>query len=284
MGMKRAAISASRAKDFQRCPLLFRFRAVDRLPEAPGVAALRGTLVHAVLESLFDIPARERTEDAATAMVAGHWDTLLAQDPQLAEIFPDDLQLQAWLAEARGLLTNYFRMENPRRLEPAHRERLVETEIEGGILLRGYIDRVDVAPGGEVRIVDYKTGKSPAARFTGEALYQMLFYALMVWRVDGVVPARLQLVYLGDGRTLTLDPQAAELVEFEASVRALWERIEATAQAGDFRPQRSPLCSWCSFQSLCPLFGGCAPALPPDGIATLLGVRRREPVASAHEV
>ena len=39
------------------CPLLYRFRVIDRLPEAPSPAAARGTLVHAVLERLFDEPA-----------------------------------------------------------------------------------------------------------------------------------------------------------------------------------------------------------------------------------
>src|SRR5690606_1680886 len=32
-GRRRAALSPSRAKDFQQCPLLFRYRTVDRLPE-----------------------------------------------------------------------------------------------------------------------------------------------------------------------------------------------------------------------------------------------------------
>ncbi|MGH3396081.1 MAG: PD-(D/E)XK nuclease family protein, partial [Streptosporangiaceae bacterium] len=49
--------SPSRAADFMTCPLLYRFRVVDRLPEPPSPAAARGTLVHAVLERLFDEPA-----------------------------------------------------------------------------------------------------------------------------------------------------------------------------------------------------------------------------------
>ena len=63
-----AALSPSRASDFKNCPLLYRFRVVDRLPSAPSPAAARGTLVHAVLERLFDLPARERTIEAAAAV------------------------------------------------------------------------------------------------------------------------------------------------------------------------------------------------------------------------
>ncbi|NLG21049.1 MAG: PD-(D/E)XK nuclease family protein, partial [Actinomycetales bacterium] len=47
------ALSPSRASDFMQCPLLYRFRVIDRLPEPPSAAAARGTLVHAALERVF---------------------------------------------------------------------------------------------------------------------------------------------------------------------------------------------------------------------------------------
>ncbi len=275
--MKRAAVSASRAKDFQQCPLMFRFRAVDRLPEAPSPAAVKGTLVHSVLERLFDLPAAERSAEVAERLVDPQWASLLSREPEYLTMFATQEELATWLTEARALVANYFRMENPRRLEPDARERFVEVEVGDGLLLRGYIDRVDKAPNGALRVVDYKTGKSPSPRFAAEALFQMRFYALMIWRLDGVIPARLQLIYLGDGRTLTLDPTQEELEATEKDVRALWERIEAAARSGTFEPRRSPLCPWCSFQALCPVFGGTPPPLPPKGVVNLLTARREAP-------
>jgi len=47
------SLSPSRAGDFKTCPLLYRFRTVDRLPEKPNADAVRGTLIHSVLERLF---------------------------------------------------------------------------------------------------------------------------------------------------------------------------------------------------------------------------------------
>ena len=55
------SLSPSRAADFKTCPLLYRFRTIDRIPEPPTSDQARGTLVHAVLERLFDLPAAERT-------------------------------------------------------------------------------------------------------------------------------------------------------------------------------------------------------------------------------
>ena len=66
---RRAALSPSRAKDFKQCPLLFRLRMVDRLDEPGALATHRGTLVHAVLERLYDLPAGERTVSAALGML-----------------------------------------------------------------------------------------------------------------------------------------------------------------------------------------------------------------------
>lgn len=65
----RPRLSPSRAADFMSCPLLYRFRTIDQLPEPPSPEATRGTVVHTVLERLFDLPAVERTPDRAKAKI-----------------------------------------------------------------------------------------------------------------------------------------------------------------------------------------------------------------------
>ncbi|UZJ34111.1 PD-(D/E)XK nuclease family protein [Streptomyces endophytica] len=248
-----------------QCPLLYRFRVIDRLPEKPSPAATRGTVVHAVLERLFDAPAAERTAPGARAMVPGEWERLLAKRPELAELFADDPEgerLAAWLAEAEALVERWFSLEDPQRLEPADRELYVETELASGLRLRGFIDRVDVAPTGEVRIVDYKTGKAPRPEFAEGALFQMKFYALVVWRLRGVVPRRLQLVYLGSGEVRTYDPGEADLLAVERKLLALWEAIRLATETGDWRPRPTKLCGWCDHRAHCPEFGGTPPVYP----------------------
>src|SRR3954462_5862708 len=81
------SLSPSRAGDFMTCPLLYRFRVIDRLPERPSPAAVRGTLVHAVLERLFDLPAAERTAPAGLELLGQQWERLLAGEPALAGMF-----------------------------------------------------------------------------------------------------------------------------------------------------------------------------------------------------
>ncbi|WP_392676088.1 RecB family exonuclease [Streptomyces sp. LN785] len=256
-----------------QCPLLYRFRVIDRLPEKPSEAATRGTLVHAVLEKLFDDPAVERTADRATALVPGQWKRLLETKPELSELFTEDAdgeRLSRWLSEAERLVERWFSLEDPTRLEPAERELSVETELESGLRLRGVIDRIDVAPTGEVRIVDYKTGKAPRPEYAEGALFQMKFYALVIWRLKGVVPRRLQLVYLGSGDVVTYDPVMADLERVERRLLALWEAIRLATETGEWRPRPTKLCGWCDHQAVCPEFGGTPPVYP-------LSVRPAEP-------
>lgn len=265
-------LSPSRANDFLQCPLLFRFRVVDRLPEPPSEAAARGTLVHAVLERLFDLPADERTPAAATAALPGQWDELCASEPRYATLHDDDEQRAAFLSTAERLLGTWFTLEDPTRLEPRARELQVSHDLPDGPRLRGVVDRVDVAPNGWVRVVDYKTGRSPRAGFESSALFQMRFYAYVVWRTRGVLPKRLQLLYLGDGVVVSHDPTEPEMHTLESRVRSIWAGIEDTARSGDWRPKPSRLCDWCSFRELCPQFGGTPPPVPADGVRRAIGV------------
>jgi putative RecB family exonuclease len=263
------SLSPSRATDFMTCPLMYRFRVIDRLPEAPSPVAARGTLVHAVLERLFDEPAGGRTPQAARGLVPGQWERLLAEQPELAGMFADDTERETWFDEARQMLDRYFTLEDPNRLAPAHREMSVQAVLESGLTLRGYIDRLDVARTGELRIVDYKTGSSPREEYEARALFQMKFYAVALWRTRGVVPKMLQLIYLGNGEVIRYAPDEADLVATERKINALWLAIDRARNTGDWRPRPSRWCEWCSHRALCPAFGGSPPPLPvrPEPLA-----------------
>jgi putative RecB family exonuclease len=157
-------------------------------------------------------------------------------------------------------------MEDPRRLEPAERESLVAALVDDQLLIRGYIDRLDVSAAGDLRVVDYKTGGAPREAFEARALFQLKFYALVLWRTRGVVPRVLRLIYLKDAEVCDYTPDQDELLRFERTVLALWRAIEQATATRDFRPRPSRLCGWCSHQQICPAFGGTPPAYPePDG-------------------
>ncbi len=262
---RRRALSASRAADFKTCPLMYRYRAIDRIPEPPSAPAARGTLVHSALERMFDLPPADRTEAAVVATLPDLWASLVAERPELAGLAPEG-EIDAWFTAAAALLHTYFGLEDPTRLRPQACEMRVEVDLAEQVPARGFIDRLDVSPDGLIRVVDYKTGRSPADSYAGDVLFQLKFYALMLYRLRGVVAARLRLVYLGDAQLLEYTPDEAGLLSFERGVVALWRAIEQATDTGMFPARRSRLCDWCSYQALCPEFGGTPPAYPgrPD--------------------
>ena len=299
---RRPALSPSRAADFKQCPLLYRFRAVDRLPEVPTPAQVRGTLVHAVLERLLALPAVQRVPEAARALVVPVWEQLCADAPGLpAALFGTDDRVATdgeppagaeavagWLAGADALLDAYFALEDPRLVEPEAREQLVEVELESGLLLRGYVDRVDRvdrpdrgdvegevdgevegglgdaadAGTGGYRIVDYKTGTAPGPTTEARALFQMKFYALVLLLLRGRAPRELRLMYLTGPVALHYVPDEEQLRRFAGTLDAVWVAIRAADAAGEFRPSPGPSCTWCSHRALCPAWGGVPPPYP----------------------
>jgi putative RecB family exonuclease len=264
-------LSPSRAADFKTCPLLYRFRSVDKIPQRPTADKARGTLVHAVLDRLFDLPAAERTYERAAALVEPEWARLAEAEPETTQLFADG-GLAEWLGSVRRMVAGYFALEDPSRLEPAAREQLVEAVLDldgpAPLALRGYVDRLDVAPTGEVRVVDYKTGAIPRVAYEAKALFQLKFYALVLWRTTGTVPHQLKLMYLSDRDTLAYRPDAAELERFERTLVAVWRAIERAVTTRDFRANPGRLCGWCDYQALCPSHGGTLPPYPdPAGPA-----------------
>lgn len=282
------SLSPSRTNDFLTCPLLFRFRSIDRIPELSSAAALRGTLVHTTLEKLFDLPAGDRNVAQARVLLTAAWIALSDEDPDSAGVLRNELGLDAdrgpadiaeqILVKVLPLLDTYFALEDPKRLEPHAREFAVSADIAEQFTIRGFVDRIDRTPGGDIRIVDYKTGKAPGARFEAKAMFQMRFYALAWWRMTGDIPRLLQLMYLGSSDILKYEPNEADLLATESKILAVRSAINEAARSGTFAPTTSKLCDWCAHRALCPAWGGVLPELPD--IATWISQTSRVPLVS----
>ena len=251
--MSQLRLSPSRISDFNNCPQLYKYRTIDLLPEPPSIDAERGTLIHTVLEDLFEIPAADRTISNAAQMLPEKWQAQIEEKPAIKELVLDS---GAWFKRAEELLGNYFSLENPTLFEPTYRELHLETDLSPDLYLHGYVDRLDVAPTGEVRIVDYKTGKSPKAGWEDKAFFQLRVYALLYWKNHGVIPKLLQLIYMGDTRLIKSAPTEKDLVKTEQILFDVAADILRAIERNVFRPRPSKLCDWCFFKAICPAHVG----------------------------
>jgi putative RecB family exonuclease len=243
-------LSPSRAADFKACPQLFKFRAIDRLPEPSDPSRARGTLVHAVLERLCRMPAAERTVGTARGLLGDVWAELRELD-ELAGLDLDADEEASWLNEADRMIRNYFRLEDPARVIVHDVEARVTHEGER-TALRGIVDRIEVRDDGEWVLVDYKTGRPPSSERALGSFFGLKFYALVCWRAFGRMPRELRLIQLGQPEVITLRPSEQMLLGLERQLDALGTAILRARTTGDWRPRPSWLCDHCAHQAVCP--------------------------------
>ncbi len=287
--LKARSWSASSLELWIACPAKwFVERVLDPESPQPDPEPLaRGALAHAVLRDTLQA-LREQTGSArvTTARLALARRLLAAafarQEPSY--------QLSAEAARVPGLrrklqadleryLAHAAQQDSP--LEPAQLELgfgfdaeppdLPALDLGDGLRLRGRIDRIDVGPGGEAVLYDYKGASvSPAAKWLEDGKIQLALYVLAVRELLGldVVGAFYQPLTGGDLRARgALDRSAGvelecvqtdllehdELEQLLARARELAVAAAMQARAGAIQP-RPQTCSYgggCAHPAIC---------------------------------
>lgn len=248
--MELERLSPSRASDFKVCPQLFKFRSIDRLPEPTTIHQARGTTAHLALQRLFDLPQPHRTPEQLYDLFRQAW-TELRTDEEYAGLFPGLEEERAWGLDSLTLLANYFHIEDPATFDPVDRELDMLEDLDG-IVIRGILDRIDRADDGSLIITDYKTGKAPPERYAMAAFFALKIYALLIRRRTGETPSEVRLLYLNGPTMYRLPVDDGQLDAMDRQLRALWNAIERAMGDQRFPPRPGRLCTWCSFQEICP--------------------------------
>lgn len=261
-------LSPSRISDYQQCPALYKFRAIDKLVERPGLDALRGSLVHLVLEKIFNNDVSKRDFITATSIIQKCWDELIAAEPELVCALDENIdfplnekievpidKIKFLFEEVKILLANYYSLEDPSKIQPKSTEELIEFDLSSEIKIKGYVDRIDQSSQGWLRINDYKTGKSPKENFSSKAMFQLKFYALIVFKSTKQIPKMLRLIYLKDSQILTYEPTELDLDFTLKKVESIADQIKKSKENNDWPTNISKLCDYCYFKSICPAFG-----------------------------
>lgn len=255
------SLSPTRVTSFTDCPLAFRLRSIDRLPEPPSVHATKGTLVHRALERLiWEHPRAQRTRAVATVELDRAWEEL-QDDPELVDLHLSEEEAAIFRSDAAGLVDNYFSLEAPELVHAVGVEILLEADL-GDLRLRGIIDRLDMTESGDLVVVDYKTGRAPGARYEKAKLTGVHLYALLCELTLGVAPVEVRLLHLREPLVISATPTAQTLRGQRQRTLAVWRAIERACDHGDFQPRPSGLCRFCNFRECCPSHGGTPPELP----------------------
>ena len=135
------SLSPSSTSTFQTCPLQFRFQNIQKLPQPPGAAAVKGNVVHRALELLFGLDAPSRTPQAAHQFLA-QAKTEFEPTYDITGLNLSEAEAAKFWAECTVLVDKYLQMEDPQTINNIDVELWVTAPLQG-FLLRGFIDRVE---------------------------------------------------------------------------------------------------------------------------------------------
>lgn len=262
--MSLETLSPSRASDFKTCPQLFKFRAIDRLPEPSTIYQARGTTAHLALQWLFDRPAAERTPETLYDLFRQAWSELRIEEYE--GLFETVEEERAWGVESLNLLANYFSIEDPSSFDPLDRELDMLVDLDG-ITIRGILDRMEEVDD-RLIITDYKSGKAPPERYALPAFFALKIYALLIRKQVGRTPDAIRLMYLTGPTVYEIPVNDSQLDAMDRQLRALWSAIDKAIDQDSFPPRPGRLCDWCSFQDICPAFAAAEPEAGPEAAAS----------------
>ena len=234
-------LSYSSINTYETCPAKYRFQYEERLPSAPSAALSFGDSLHQALYRFHSrpvpvAPSLEELHETLEAVWVG-------------EGFTDVSEEQMYLDHGRQVLAQYHRDNAETYRIPAAMEFRFAIEVDG-VTVSGVIDRMDRIPGGGYEIIDYKTNRRLPPRSRIDQDLQLSIYHLAAREVWGIEPERLTLYYLLPGQRMSTTRTGADVDELRRRIVTVAERIEAAR----FEARQNPLCDWCDYQALCPLY------------------------------
>jgi putative RecB family exonuclease len=234
-------LSYSSISTYETCPAKYRFQYQERLPTASSPALAFGDSLHRALHRFHDRPV-----PVAPTLEELHQ---MLDDDWVGDGYRDPEEESLYLDHARQVLAEYHRENAASFRIPAALEFRFTIEVEG-VELNGVIDRMDRIPGGGYEIIDYKTSRRLPPKAVVDRDLQLSVYYLAAKQIWGIEPERLTLYYLLPGERMTTVRTPADADELRRRIATVAERIAA----GKFEPRQNPLCDWCEFQPICPLY------------------------------
>jgi RecB family exonuclease len=235
-------LSPSQADSYITCPRRYALERRLRLSESFSPYAELGTLVHTALERAeMEVVGTGRSHadlDDALRHLDAVWEGADFGTPQLDA---------AWLAHARDTITHLYSVW-PGDGEPVALEKQVRAEV-GGVEWVGVIDRLERSDKG-LRVVDYKTTKSPPTIPEAKMSVQLAFYTTAVEEETGedVLGAEMWFPRV-ESKSVT-----KRVFDMDAlpEVKVVMEAVSEAVLAEAWEPRVNDLCRRCDFRLSCP--------------------------------
>jgi DNA helicase-2/ATP-dependent DNA helicase PcrA len=232
-------LSASDIDTYRTCPLKYKFARVFRIPQEPTIHQRFGILVHQVLERFHALDESTGTLAELLGLLDAGW---------RRGGFGDSEQERQLRGKAATALTTYHARFQSEESKPMWFERAFTFKL-GPHLLRGRVDRVDLLPGGEYELIDYKTGRPKSTAQLAEDV-QLSLYAVgarEAWSLDASHQAYY---YVLDDEKVTVESDGGDRSEW---IREVATEVAEGILSQGFEPTPSfAACSVCDYRLVCP--------------------------------
>ncbi|MDD5629419.1 MAG: PD-(D/E)XK nuclease family protein [Elusimicrobia bacterium] len=267
-------LSHSSISMYSECPLKYKLKYVDKIPEKPKRFFSFGQSVHLALEFFYGgkTPPAPSLEELLQSLKA-NW---------VSVGYRDKAEEAEYFRQGKDILTRYHRKHAGDFALPLKVEYEFEMTVDG-VPVTGKVDRVDRLEDGRLSVLDYKTGKALAVdRIETDAqltMYQLACEACLAAEVGRLTFYHLPLLKphsVGRRPESQVDALRRKIVETAAAIVA--ERFEP-------KPSENS-CRWCDYKPYCPIFAkpaAAAAAPSPDGDLAALIDRYGDMMASAAE-
>lgn len=240
-------LSASSMKTYSQCPMKYYFQYIQKAPRKEFDHFTLGNFCHKVLEIFHSTYLKNTTISIKEIMTKSF--KAARRRKEFRSIKPELLK------EAQSLLKDYLVSISGAQMPTVKGiEKSFELEIEKGLVVRGFLDRVDLLNGGKFRIVDYKTTKN--VKYLDP--FQLLIYGLWLNNeypdIDEFEGSYILLRHKSTSKDYNFNKKDIEGCKKKIITFAY--DINNNTQNNIWKPNPSILCRWCDFQQICPVNKG----------------------------
>jgi len=253
--------SYSKLEVFKNCPLQYEYKYIEKkYSQDTSIALELGSLCHYVLEQKGRMIATKQNVDY-DKLNSILFDGVSETDEKTKEELLGVSQLkrkyfEVWHEADNASGASYDEkiklfdqvlheeMEDT-KWEPTYFERPFEFVWHNKVILKGFIDRIDVKDG-QYRTVDYKTSKKVYEQSKLATSLQFGIYALAILNEFGVLPveSKYRFILIDDEQYALTKGWEKRLIK---ALDKVFGDIEASENKKVFVPKPSPLCHWCNF-------------------------------------
>lgn len=234
-------ISYSAMDTFERCPLQYKFRYIDKIPTPKRPELFFGGLIHKIVqEALKKDPAMPSLDELLT-MLEENWEH---------EVFESDQNSRAYFTVGQNMIRNFYHDHKPGLTNIVAIEKRFLIPLSEKHSLSGAIDRVDQLPFGPFEIIDYKTNHDlPTADRLSKPLQLSIynFAAHECW--PDAKEIRLTYYFLKHNQKIPVPMDETDPAKIKEDILKIADEIEGTKE---FRPNTGSNCNWCDYQERCP--------------------------------